>query len=75
MRDPEVETFRTFFELFRQRVNFGRKQKDDLKNFVPDGHPTLALGKITFISKDPWGSRGPRTTGLRGNFFTTRLRF
>ncbi len=28
-----------FFELFRQRVNFGRKQKDDLKNFVREGHP------------------------------------
>ncbi len=27
------------FELFRPRVNFGRKQ-DDLKNFVPEGHPT-----------------------------------
>ncbi len=24
-------------------VNFGRKQKDDLKNFVPEGHPIVLL--------------------------------
>ena len=30
-----------FFELFRPRVNFGTKQKDDLKNFVPGGHPNV----------------------------------
>ncbi len=23
------------------RVNFGGKQKDDLKNFVPEGHPIV----------------------------------
>ena len=40
-RDPKVRRFRkNFFELFRQRVNFGRKQKDDLKKFVPEGKPT-----------------------------------
>ena len=44
MRDPEVGRFRKcFFELFRQRVNFGRKQKDDLKNLVPEGHPRVNI--------------------------------
>ncbi len=28
-----------FFELFRPRVNFGRRQKVDLQNFVLEGHP------------------------------------
>ncbi len=28
-----------FFELFRPRVNCGRKQRVDLQNFVPEGHP------------------------------------
>ena len=26
-------------QLFRPRVNFGRKQKVDFQNFVPEGHP------------------------------------
>ena len=41
VRDREVGRFRkNVFELFRPRVNFDGKQKDDLKNFVPEGHPT-----------------------------------
>ncbi len=28
----------------RPRVNFGRKQEDDLKNFVPEGHPKEGPG-------------------------------
>ncbi len=46
VKDPKVGRFRKFlFELFRPTVNFGRKQKDDLKNFVPEGHshPTVDL--------------------------------
>ncbi len=42
VRDSEVGRFQKFFfELFRPRVNFGRKQKNGLKNFVPQGHPTI----------------------------------
>ena len=42
VRDPEVGKIqKIFFELFRPRVNFGRKQKVDLQNFVPEGHPII----------------------------------
>ncbi len=44
VRDPEVRRFwKNFFGLFRSRVNFVGKQKDDLKNFVPKGHPNTPL--------------------------------
>ena len=40
MREPEVGKIqKIFFELFRARVNFVRKQKVDFQNFVPEGHP------------------------------------
>ena len=32
-----------FFELFRPRVKSGRKQKVDLQNFVPEGHPNVGI--------------------------------
>ncbi len=35
----EVGRLGNFFELFRPRVNFGRKQKDDLKKFCSRGTP------------------------------------
>ena len=39
VRDPEVGRFpQKLFELFRPRVNIGRKQKDDVKNSVSEGH-------------------------------------
>ncbi len=40
VKDPEVRRFQIFFfELFRPRVNFDGKQKADLQNLVPEGHP------------------------------------
>ncbi len=38
---PEVRRFqkKKKIELSRPRVNFGGKQKVDLRNFVPEGHP------------------------------------
>ena len=42
VKDPEVGTFQNkIFELSRPRVNFAGKQKVDLQNFVPEGHPRL----------------------------------
>ena len=28
-------------KLFRPRVNFGGKQKVDMQNFIPEGHPNV----------------------------------
>ena len=43
-----------FFELFRPRVNFGRKQEVNLQNFVPEGHPrggTIQGGAVALACK------------------------
>ncbi len=47
VNDPEVKQIqkkKKEFERFRPRVNFGGKQKVDLQNFVPEGHPTGPSG-------------------------------
>ncbi len=58
VRDPEVGKIpKIFFELFRPRVNFGAKQKSELKNFVLEGHPSVVCMEV-FTTLDQHGIDG-----------------